>query len=150
MNTGGGIALPTFRCGAHRPVSMEGTMNRLSTWPLERALQIIGGRWKLYILCHLADGPQRLSQLQRGIPVISQKVLIQQLREMEEHGLVRREVYPEVPARVEYSMTELGESLAPIIDQLQLWGIHHGESMGERDNLLICERFSERIEANAA
>src|SRR5688500_3067931 len=76
------IVLPTFWCGTDRLVSMEKTMNRLSNLPLERALQIIGGRWKLYIVCHLQDGPLRLSQLQRGIPGISQKVLIQQLREL--------------------------------------------------------------------
>ena len=101
-------------------------MNRVSTWPLERTLQIIGGRWKLYIICHLEEGAQRLSQLQRAIPGISQKVLIQQLRELEEHGLVSRTVFPEVPARVEYQATALGLSLMPIIHSLQLWGIHHG------------------------
>jgi len=124
-------------------------MNRLSSWPLERTLQIIGGRWKLYIICHLEDGPQRLSELQRGIPGISQKVLIQQLRELEEHGLVTRTVFPQVPARVEYRATELGLSLTPIIHSLQLWGIHHGTSIGERDKLTICANFTARAEAAA-
>ena len=115
-------------------------MNRLSTWPLERTLQIIGGRWKLYIICHLAEGVQRLSELERSIPGISQKVLIQQLRDLEEHGLVERTVFAEVPARVEYSATELGLSLKPIIESLQRWGIHQGETAGDADRLVVCGR----------
>ena len=144
------IVLPTFWCGTDRSVSMEKTMNRLSNLPLERALQIIGGRWKLYIVCHLEDGPLRLSQLHRGIPGISQKVLIQQLRELEEHGVVTRTVFPEVPARVEYRVTPLGASLMPIIHSLQLWGIHHGTSIGERDKLIVCGDFTSRAEAALA
>ncbi|MDB5585239.1 MAG: transcriptional regulator [Devosia sp.] len=119
-------------------------MNRLSTWPLERTLQIIGGRWKLYIICHLVDGPKRLSALERGIPGIAQKVLIQQLREMEEHGLVSRQVFAEVPARVEYRVTALGLSLKPIIAGLQDWGIHQGQATGEGDKLVVCAQSGRR------
>lgn len=117
-------------------------MNRLSSWPLERTLQIIGGRWKLYILFHLLGGPLRSSELQRGIPGISQKVLVQQLREMEEHGLVRRTVHAAVPPHVEYDATELGRSLAPLIDQLQDWGIHHSKVVGDHERMLFCDAFA--------
>lgn len=115
-------------------------MNRLSNWPLERTLQIIGGRWKLYIICHLATDVRRLSELERGIPGISQKVLIQQLRDLEEHGLVQRRIFAEVPARVEYSLTQLGHSLTPIIDSLQRWGVHQGQATGDADRLVVCSR----------
>lgn len=114
-------------------------MNRLSTWPLERTLQIIGGRWKLFVVGHLLPGPRRLSELERGVSGISQKVLIQQLRELEAHGLVRRTVHAEVPARVEYALTELGDSLRPVIVQLQSWGVHHGQATGDGRKLVICD-----------
>lgn len=76
-------------------------MNRLSPLPIERALQIIGGRWKLFIVCHLQGGARRLTHLQRSVPGISQKMLIQQLRDLEQHGIVHRAVFAETPARVE-------------------------------------------------
>jgi len=115
-------------------------MNRLSNLPLERALQIIAGRWKLAIVCHLEGGSRRLSELERTITGISQKVLIQQLRDLEEHGLVRRTVFPEVPARVEYALTGLGRSLKPIILSLHHWGIEQGRTMGELEGLTLCSR----------
>ena len=124
-------------------------MNRLSNWPLERTLQIIGGRWKLYIICHLIDGPKRLSVLERGIPGIAQKVLIQQLREMEEHGLVTRQVFAEVPARVEYRVTALGLTLKPIIAGLQDWGIHQGQAVGDGEKLVVCSQSGRRVLGDA-
>ncbi len=81
--------------------------------PAERALKVISGRWKAVILYYLFSGRRRLSELKRLLPSASQKVLIQQLREMEEHGVAHREIFPEVPSRVEYKATELGRSLAP-------------------------------------
>ncbi len=82
-------------------------MKRLPELPAERALKVISGRWKAVILYHLFGGPKRLSELTRLAPNASQKVLIQQLREMEEHGLIEREIFREVPPRVEYSATPL-------------------------------------------
>ena len=125
-------------------------MNRLSTWPLERTLQIIGGRWKLYILFHVLSGPQRLSELQRGIPGISQKVLVQQLREMQEHGLISRTVFAAAPPHVEYSATELGLSLAPLMDSLQQWGIHHGQATGDHNRMVYCDAFAAENRAATA
>ena len=117
---------------------MAAHLKSLPKLPIERALKVISGRWKPVILYHAFSGPRRLSELQRMIPGITQKVLIQQLREMEEHGLVRREVFAEVPARVEYSATELGRGLEPILYALCRWGQHHAEARGEEGALRDC------------
>ncbi|AZO66796.1 helix-turn-helix domain-containing protein [Mesorhizobium sp. M6A.T.Cr.TU.016.01.1.1] len=111
---------------------------RLPMLPAERALKVISGRWKAVILYHLFDGPRRLSVLKTLVPNITQKVLIQQLREMEEHGLIRREIFAEVPSRVEYSATRLGLSLEPILLALCEWGQHHADELNEVDRLADC------------
>lgn len=111
---------------------------RLPLLPAERALKVISGRWKAVILYHLFDGPRRLSVLKTLVPDITQKVLIQQLREMEEHGLVRREILAEIPSRVEYSATRLGLSLEPILLALCEWGQHHAGELNEMDRLADC------------
>ena len=101
----------------------------LSAVPAERTLDIIGGRWKVFVLYFLFRGPHRLSELRRAIPGVSQKVLVQQLRELEEHGIVDREVFAEVPPRVVYSLTKLGKTLAPIVDALCDWGKKHAREL---------------------
>ena len=111
----------------------------LPPWPAERALKVISGRWKAVLLYLLLDGPKRLSELSRARPEISQKVLIQQLREMEEHGIVHREVFREVPPRVEYSATQLGRSLQPVLLALCTWGRRHAAALDELDRLKACE-----------
>jgi DNA-binding HxlR family transcriptional regulator len=111
----------------------------LPPWPAERALKVISGRWKAVLLYLLFDGPKRLSELSRARPEISQKVLIQQLREMEEHGIVHREVFREVPPRVEYSATQLGRSLEPVLLALCTWGRRHATALDELDRLKACE-----------
>jgi DNA-binding HxlR family transcriptional regulator len=89
---------------------------------VEQALAYIEGRWKLMILFQLFGGRvQRFSELERAIPGISQKMLIQQLRQMERDGMVRRIVYPEVPPRVEYELTAWGQALCPALDALLRW-----------------------------
>jgi DNA-binding HxlR family transcriptional regulator len=89
----------------------------------ELTLSIISGKWKIVILWHLGvEGPYRFSDLQRLFPKISHKMLTNQLRELMEDGIVQREVFPEVPPKVEYSMTELGMSLLPIIEMMYAWG----------------------------
>jgi len=89
----------------------------------EAALHLIEGRWKLVIIFHLFDrGVLRFSELERAIPAVSQKMLIQQLRELERDGIVAREVYPQVPPRVEYSLTEWGKRMCPALDALLEWG----------------------------
>jgi DNA-binding HxlR family transcriptional regulator len=89
----------------------------------EAALQLIEGRWKLVIIFHLFDREVlRFSELERAIPGVSQKMLIQQLRELERDGIVAREVYPQVPPRVEYSLTAWGKRMCPALDALLEWG----------------------------
>jgi len=89
---------------------------------IENVLQVIGGRWKLVILFQLFGGKTlRFSELERAIPGISQKMLIQQLRQLEKDEVVTRTVHPEVPPRVEYRLTEWGQSLCPALDSLLMW-----------------------------
>ncbi|MBE7146551.1 helix-turn-helix transcriptional regulator [Bacillus mycoides] len=89
----------------------------------ELTLSIISGKWKVVILWHLGvEGPHRFSELQRLFPSISHKVLSNQLKELMEDGIVDRTVYPEIPPRVEYYMTELGMSLLPIVEMMYDWG----------------------------
>jgi len=89
---------------------------------VERALGKLEGRWKLVILFHLFDGKvKRFSELERAIPTVSQKMLTQQLRALEADGLVRRVVYPQVPPKVEYALTEWGQELCPVLDALLTW-----------------------------
>ena len=117
---------------------MSDPIKRLPMLPAERALKVISGRWKAIILYHLFDRPQRLSELQRLLPDVSQKVLIQQLREMEEHGIVHREVFRQVPPRVEYSTTPLGFSFEPVLLALCEWGRRHAVELDEADRLADC------------
>lgn len=127
---------------------MAAPMKRLPMLPVERALKVISGRWKAVILYQLFHGPKRLTELQKRIPPITQKVLIQQLREMEEHGLVSREIFRQVPARVDYAATPLGLSLAPVIATLCDWGRRHAADLGETDTLSECRyRPGEQSEA---
>src|SRR5882724_8754582 len=89
---------------------------------VEEALKILEGRWKLLILFQLFGGNvRRFSELERGIPAVSQKMLIQQLRQMEGDGIVRRIVYPQVPPKVEYTLTQWGQALCPALDALLKW-----------------------------
>jgi DNA-binding HxlR family transcriptional regulator len=92
------------------------------TCPVERTLMVIGGRWKVLILRELLNGTRRFGQLNRGLERISQKMLTQQLREMEKDGVVYRKVFPQIPPKVEYSLTTLGRSLEPVLDAMHTWG----------------------------
>ena len=117
---------------------MADVTKRLPKLPVERALKVISGRWKPVILYYVFGGPKRLSELKRMMPEITQKVLIQQLREMEEHGLVRRQIFAEVPARVEYSATELGLGLEPVLLSLCAWGQRHAEELNDASDIADC------------
>jgi DNA-binding HxlR family transcriptional regulator len=90
--------------------------------PTEAALAVIGGRWKVPILWNLFGGTCRFGELSRRLGSVTQKMLTQQLRELERDGLVNRKVFPEVPPRVEYSVTSLGRSLEPVVSSLSAWG----------------------------
>ncbi len=94
--------------------------------PVEATLSVIGGKWKVVILYYLAHaGTHRFAELRRKIPGVSERMLTQQLRELERDGVVHREVYPEVPPKVEYSLTPYGGTLRPISDLMCDWGKKH-------------------------
>lgn len=95
--------------------------------PVETALDVLAGKWKILILWYLRRETKRFNELQKLLPRTTQKMLIQKLRELENDGIVHREVYPVVPPKVEYSLTSYGETLKPIIKQLYLWGEIHKE-----------------------
>lgn len=94
----------------------------LPSCPVETTLMLIGDKWKVLILRDLRSGTKRFGELKKSVTGISQKVLTANLRNMEENGLLTREVFPEVPPRVEYTLTELGHSMEPILDAMDKWG----------------------------
>ena len=101
--------------------------NIIPACPVEVTLMLISDRWKVLILRDLLSGTKRFGELKKSIGSISQKVLTSNLRSMEEDGLLTRKVYAEVPPRVEYTLTELGESLQPILLAMQQWGLEYQE-----------------------
>ncbi|MFA5266916.1 MAG: helix-turn-helix domain-containing protein [Methanoregula sp.] len=92
---------------------------------VEAALDVIGGKWKPVILWALGDNVLRFSELQKGLPGVNSKMLTKQLRELEEDGIITRTVYPEVPPRVEYAITDFGRTLIPIMQALCKWGAEY-------------------------
>lgn len=88
-------------------------------------LKVVGGKWKLLILWHVANKTSRFSELLKSMEGITQKMLTQQLRELEKDGLVKRKVFPEVPPHVEYSITPYGKTLEPVLDTMSAWGSKH-------------------------
>lgn len=108
-------------------MSIKKTVKELPTCPVETTLTLIGDKWKVLILRDLLTGTKRFGELKKSIGNVSQKVLTAQLRNMEENGLVNRKVYAEVPPRVEYSLTKLGQSLKPILDAMWNWGEDYKE-----------------------
>ena len=99
----------------------------LPACPVETTLMLIGDKWEVLILRDLMPGTKRFGELKKSVGNVSQKVLTAQLRDMEENGLVNRQVYAEVPPRVEYSLTDLGRSLKPILDAMWTWGEEYKE-----------------------
>ena len=108
--------------GIWRDIPMTAAAKELPACPVETTLTLISDKWKVLILRDLMPGTKRFGELKRSIGSVSQKVLTAQLREMEASGLLTRTVYPEVPPRVEYTLTELGKSLKPILDAMWNWG----------------------------
>jgi DNA-binding HxlR family transcriptional regulator len=94
--------------------------------PVTRTLDKIGGRWKPLILYNLVNSTKRYNELRKAMPLISEKMLIQQLRELEEDNLVIRKVYPVVPPHVEYSLTLIGQEISPILGAMAEWGMKNG------------------------
>lgn len=98
---------------------------------IDAALDVVGGKWKALILWALSTGTQRFGDLKRMVPGVTEKMLIQQLRELEHDGIVSREIYPQVPPKVEYSLTELGVSLNAALVTLGTWGNEHMDHICE-------------------
>lgn len=105
------------------------TKDELPDCPVATTVQLIGSKWKLLILRNLLTRPWRFNELKKNLEGISQKVLTDSLRSMEEDGIVSRTVYPEVPPRVEYALSELGESMRPIIAVMERFGIDYKKRM---------------------
>ena len=106
---------------------MEHTAKELPICPVETTLTLISDKWKVLILRDLMNGSMRFGELKKSVGHITQKVLTSQLRQMEESGLLTRKVYAEVPPRVEYTLTETGYSLKPILDSMMVWGTAYQE-----------------------
>ena len=107
------------------------TREELPDCPVVTTLQLIGNKWKMLILRNLLTRPWRFNEMQRSIPGISQKVLTDNLRALEADGIITRTVYPEVPPRVEYALSELGESMRPIIKAMEAWGTGYQQLVRE-------------------
>lgn len=100
----------------------------LPACPVATTVQMIGSKWKLLIMRNLLQRPWRFNELKKDLEGISQKVLTDSLRSMEADGIITRTVYPEVPPRVEYALSDLGESMRPIMDALEIWGTEYKKS----------------------
>ena len=105
------------------------TKKELPACPVATTVQMIGSKWKLLIMRNLLQRPWRFNELKKDLEGISQKVLTDSLRSMEADGIVTRTVYPEVPPRVEYALSDLGESMRPIMDAMEIWGTEYKKSM---------------------
>ena len=107
------------------------TKDELPDCPVATTVSLIGSKWKLLIMRNLLVRPWRFNKLQKSLDGISQKVLTDSLRSMEADGIITRTVYPEVPPRVEYALSELGESMRPIIKSMEAWGNNYKEGLEE-------------------
>lgn len=105
------------------------TKEELPECPVATTVQLIGNKWKLLIIRNLLNRPWRFNELKKDLDGISQKVLTDSLRSMEEDGIITRTVYPEVPPRVEYALSELGETMRPILASMEHWGANYKASL---------------------
>lgn len=104
------------------------TKEEMPACPVATTVQMIGSKWKLLIMRNLLQRPWRFNELKKDLEGISQKVLTDSLRSMEADGIITRTVYPEVPPRVEYALSDLGESMRPIMDAMEIWGTEYKKS----------------------
>lgn len=108
------------------------TKEELPACPVATTVRLIGSKWKLLIMRNLLARPWRFNELKKDLEGISQKVLTDSLRSMEEDGIITRTVYPEVPPRVEYALSELGESMRPIMGAMEQWGLGYQDNVRDR------------------
>jgi DNA-binding HxlR family transcriptional regulator len=118
---------------------LSGRANPIGGCPLTGALAAIGGKWKLIIVYWLAESPKHFAALQRVMPSISRKVLTQQLRELMSDGIVHREPKGAIPAPVEYSLTDYGRTVLPLVEDVRLWGRAHLERLTSRSDTLTSD-----------
>ena len=109
------------------------TREELPECPVATTVQLIGNKWKLLILRNLMARPWRFNEMLKSIPGLNQKVLTENLRALENDGIITRTVFPEVPPRVEYVLSELGNSMRPILDAMQVWGVSYQKMMREKE-----------------
>ncbi|PPA84151.1 ArsR family transcriptional regulator [Brevibacillus laterosporus] len=122
----------------NRKIGFDYSSN-LEACPVETTLDVIGGKWKGIILYHLIDGKKRFNEFRKLHPCITQRMLTLQLRELERDGIIHREVYKEVPPKVEYSLTEFGRTLEPIILLMKDWGENHKDRINKMETSLKTE-----------
>ena len=115
-------------------------MNQTTSCPVGITLDLIGGKYKALILWHLSDGTMRFSQLRKAISTATPKMLTQQLRELESQELIHREVFPVIPPKVEYSLTELGQSLMPVLISMRDWGAQYLHSKNLESNCFMMQK----------
>lgn len=108
------------------------TKEELPLCPVATTLMLIGNKWKIFIIQQLMDRPFRFSELRRAIPGISEKLLTDNLRAMEKNGIITRTVFPEVPPRTEYALSELGDTMRPIIESMATWGTGYQQLVREQ------------------
>lgn len=116
---------------------------KMTPSPVEVTISIIGGKWKPLIVFYLLSGTKRFSEIRRFLPQATQQMLTMQLRELEQVGILHRHVYAQVPPKVEYSLTALGQSIEPVLRQMCRWGEWYSEQMG-----LECQRLEPSAEAH--
>src|SRR5262245_23185458 len=104
---------------------MKRQTNSAASCPAEEAMEVFGGKWRVGIIHHLADRPLRFNELRRKLPGITQKMLTQQLRHLQRFGVIERRQFAEIPPRVEYSLTEIGKTLVPLLAQISKWSETH-------------------------
>jgi DNA-binding HxlR family transcriptional regulator len=115
------------------PKDIEANMSKKAVnCPVEVTLEVVGGRWKVMVIHQLLEGTRRFSELHRALVGVSHRTLTQQLRELEQRGIIRRKVYHQVPPKVEYSLTPLGKSLQPVLMAMHDWAVANATKLGAK------------------
>lgn len=118
---------------SHKKCHMSQRCAKYATCPMVLVHKLVSGKWKILILWYLSSGPLRFSEIKRKLPDVTQKMLTNQLRSLEEDGLIHREIYPVIPPKVEYSLTEIGFKMVPLLEQMYSFGVKYSESLNENN-----------------
>lgn len=112
---------------SHKKCHMSQRCAKYATCPMVLVHKLVSGKWKILILWYLTSGSLRFSEIKRKLPDVTQKMLTNQLRSLEEDGLIHREVYPVIPPKVEYSLTDLGNKMIPLLEEMYSFGVEYGD-----------------------